>query len=223
MHFASKKALNIDGLGDKIVELLFEKGKIKSVEDIFKLETQDLEDLEGFKDKKINNLIQAIAATRGVELWRFINALGIEHIGEGASKKLAGAYGLDFYTKTYEDFIALDGFGAEMADSLVEFCAVNQARIESLLQFIAPTCKSNSSTMTDSKVAGKTFVITGTLSKKREEYQELLESLGAKVSGSVSKKTDFLLCGEDAGSKLTKAQELGVKVISEVELQGLLA
>ena len=223
VHFASKKALNIDGLGDKIVELLFEKGKIKSVEDIFKLETQDLEDLEGFKDKKINNLIQAIAATRGVELWRFINALGIEHIGEGASKKLAGAYGLDFYTKTYEDFIALDGFGAEMADSLVEFCAVNQVRIESLLQFITPTCKSNSSAMTDSKVAGKTFVITGTLSKKREEYQELLESLGAKVSGSVSKKTDFLLCGEDAGSKLTKAQELGVKVISEVELQGLLA
>lgn len=225
VHFASKKALNIDGLGDKIIELLFKKGKIKSVEDIFKLQMHDLEDLEGFKDKKIQNLLNAIAATRGVELWRLINALGIEHIGEGASKKLANAYGLEFYTKAYEDFIALDGFGAEMATSLVEFCAVNLARIESLLQSIAPTCKSVES-MRDStlnaKVTGKTFVITGTLSKKREEYQTLLESLGAKVSGSVSKKTDFLLCGEDAGSKLAKAQELGVQIINEAELQELL-
>ena len=136
VHFASKKALNIDGLGDKIVELLFEKGKIKNVEDIFRLQMLDLEGLEGFKDKKIQNLLSAIAATRGVELWRLINALGIEHIGEGASKKLASAYGLEFYTKTYEDFIALDGFGAEMATSLVEFCDVNQTRIESLLQYI---------------------------------------------------------------------------------------
>lgn len=225
VHFASKKALNIDGLGDKIVESLFEKGKIKSVEDIFRLQIHDLEGLEGFKAKKIQNLLSAIAATRGVELWRFINALGIEHIGEGASKKLASTYGLEFYTKTYEDFIALDGFGAEMAASLVEFCAVNQARIESLLQSIAPTFKNAESlhdSTLNSKVAGKTFVITGTLSKRREEYQELLESLGAKVSGSVSKKTDFLLCGEDAGSKLAKAQELGVQIINETGLQELL-
>lgn len=218
-HFASKKALNIDGLGEKIVELLFECKKIQSIEDIFTLKASDLKDLEGFKEKKINNLIEAILKVKGVELWRFINALGIEHIGEGASKKLANAYGLEFYKKSYADFIALDGFGSEMAESLVEFCAVNQTRLLRLLEYIAPTCNTQ---VLESKISGKTFVITGTLPKKREEYQELLESLGAKVSGSVSKKTDFLLCGEDAGSKLTKAKELGVKIINVEELQALL-
>ncbi|MBX7490728.1 NAD-dependent DNA ligase LigA [Helicobacter turcicus] len=220
-HFASKKALDIDGLGDKIVELLFERKKIQNIEDIFTLQASDLEDLEGFKEKKINNLIQAIAATKGVELWRFINALGIEHIGEGASKKLANAYGIEFYQKSYEEFIALDGFGAEMAASLVEFCAVNQTRLLRLLKHIAPTCSAQNP-IQNSKITGKTFVITGTLPKKREDYQELLESLGAKVSKSVSKKTDFLLCGEDAGSKLTKARELGINIINAQELQELL-
>ncbi|MCI5967983.1 NAD-dependent DNA ligase LigA [Helicobacter sp.] len=218
-HFASKKALNIDGLGEKIVELLLEHKKIQSIEDIFTLQASDLKGLEGFKDKKIKNLIEAISNVKGVELWRFINALGIEHIGEGASKKLAKAYGLEFYKKSYADFIALDGFGSEMAESLVEFCAVNQTRLLRLLEYIAPTCNTQ---ILESKISSKTFVITGTLPKKREEYQELLESLGAKVSASVSKKTDFLLCGEDAGSKLTKAKELGVRIINAQELEALL-
>ncbi|TLD81407.1 NAD-dependent DNA ligase LigA [Helicobacter sp. MIT 11-5569] len=221
IHFASKKALNIEGLGDKIVELLFDTKKIQSIEDIFMLKASDLEGLEGFKEKKINNLLQAIAATRGVELWRFINALGIEHIGEGASKKLANTFGLEFYQKSFEDFIALDGFGEEMAASLEEFCKVNLERLLRLLELISPTCTTQN-TIYDSKIKDKIFVITGTLPKKREEYQELLESLGAKVSSSVSKKTDFLLCGEDAGSKLTKAQELGIKIINAQELQALL-
>ncbi|WP_300955789.1 NAD-dependent DNA ligase LigA, partial [Helicobacter rodentium] len=129
IHFASKKALNIDGLGEKIVETLFDTGKIHSIEDLFSLQSKDLEDLEGFKDKKIQNLLNAIAATRGIELWRFINALGIEHIGEGASKKLANSFGIEFYQKTYEDFIALEGFGEEMAASLCEFCKVNIQRL----------------------------------------------------------------------------------------------
>ena len=221
-HFASKKALNIDGLGEKIVELLFKEGKIRTLEDLFQLKPQNLEGLEGFKDKKIQRLIQAITNTKGVELWHFINALGIEHIGEWASKKLANSYGLEFYTKTYEDFIALDGFGTEMAASVVEFCSVNRDRLLHLLEYIQPTCTAQESDKTDSKVSGKTFVITGTLSKKREEYQELLESLGAKVSGSVSKNTDFLLCGADAGSKLNRARELGITILSEEELQKLL-
>lgn len=221
IHFASKKALNIDGLGEKIVETLFDTGKIHSIEDLFSLQPKDLKDLEGFKDKKIQNLLNAIAATRGVELWRFINALGIEHIGEGASKKLANNFGIEFYQKTYEDFIALDGFGEEMAASLNEFCRVNIQRLLRLLELISPVCTTQSSAQ-DSKFSGKTFVITGTLSKAREEYKELLESLGAKVSGSISKKTDFLLCGENAGSKLAKAQELGIKIVSEEEINAML-
>lgn len=221
IHFASKKALNIDGLGEKIVETLFDTGKIHSIEDLFSLQPKDLKDLEGFKDKKIQNLLNAIAATRGVELWRFINALGIEHIGEGASKKLANNFGIEFYQKTYKDFIALDGFGEEMAASLNEFCRVNIQRLLRLLELISPVCTTQSSAQ-DSKFSGKTFVITGTLSKAREEYKELLESLGAKVSGSISKKTDFLLCGENAGSKLAKAQELGIKIVSEEEINAML-
>ncbi len=213
IHFASKKALNIDGLGEKIVETLFDTGKIHSIEDLFSLQSKDLEDLEGFKDKKIQNLLNAIAATRGIELWRFINALGIEHIGEGASKKLANSFGIEFYQKTYEDFIALEGFGEEMAASLCEFCKVNIQRLLRLLELISPICTTQNSTQ-DSKLSGKTFVITGTLSKAREEYKELLESLGAKVSGSISKKTNFLLCGENAGSKLAKAESLGIQILN---------
>lgn len=221
IHFASKKALNIDGLGEKIVETLFDTGKIHSIEDLFSLQSKDLEDLEGFKDKKIQNLLNAIAATRGIELWRFINALGIEHIGEGASKKLANSFGIEFYQKTYEDFIALEGFGEEMAASLCEFCKVNIQRLLRLLELISPICTTQNSAQ-DSKLSGKTFVITGTLSKAREEYKELLESLGAKVSGSISKKTDFLLCGENAGSKLAKAESLGIQILNEKELNAML-
>lgn len=221
IHFASKKALNIDGLGEKIVETLFDTGKIHSIEDLFSLQSKDLEDLEGFKDKKIQNLLNAIAATRGIELWRFINALGIEHIGEGASKKLANSFGIEFYQKTYEDFVALEGFGEEMAASLCEFCKVNIQRLLRLLELISPICTTQNSTQ-DSKLSGKTFVITGTLSKAREEYKELLESLGAKVSGSISKKTNFLLCGENAGSKLAKAESLGIQILNEQELNAML-
>lgn len=115
--------------------------------------------------------------------------------------------------------MVLDGFGEEMANSLVEFCHVNQERINHLLAILQPKC--NQST-TNANLSNQTFVITGTLSQKREVYQEILESLGAKVSSSVSKKTNFLLCGEEAGSKLTKAQELGVKVISEEDFWNLI-
>ncbi len=219
IHFISKKALNIDGLGKRIIDLLFELGKITKIEDIFSLQYEDLEGLEGFKDKKIHNILNAIEASKGIELWRFINALGIEHIGEGASKKLANAFGNDFYRKVYEDFITLDGFGEEMANSLVEFCHINEERIVNLLAILQP--KSTQSAVSTS-LSDKTFVITGTLSNKRESYQEILESLGAKVSNNVSKKTNFLLCGEDAGSKLAKAQELGVKILNETEFWNLI-
>lgn len=220
IHFVSKKALNIDGLGERIVELLFDEGKITKLEDIFSLTLKDLEGLEGFKEKKIDNLLRAIKQTKGVELWRLINALGIEHIGEGASKKLANAFGVEFHTKNLEDFLELEGFGVEMANSLLEFCRVNKQRLLKLLEILTPSYAN--AIKTDSKLHGKAFVITGTLSQRREYYQEILESLGAKVSSSVSKKTDFLLCGEEAGSKLTKAQELGVKILNEEDFEFLL-
>ncbi|MGP1580083.1 MAG: NAD-dependent DNA ligase LigA [Wolinella sp.] len=220
IHFASKKALNIEGLGDKIIEQLFRSGQIREFTDIFALTEESLLMLEGFKEKKARNILASIEAIKGCELWRFINALGIEHIGEGASKKLANAFGMAFYQKSTEEIIALEGFGSEMANSLTEFSHVNHDEIAKLLELITP--RASSAQRLDSPLHEKTFVITGTLSRPREEIVAYLESLGAKVSSSVSKKSDFVLYGENAGSKLEKARELGVACINEAELDALL-
>ena len=239
VHFASKKALNIDGLGEKIIYLLYDAGKIGSILDIYALKREDLADLEGFKDKKITNLLDAIESSKGVELWRVINALGIPNIGEWASKQLANAFGTEFYTKSKEEILEINGFGEEMAQSMLEFSNINREIIAKILSIISPkipaknivdsNAKSNleadssiDSSATKQIFAGKTFVITGTLSRPREAIKQQLESLGARVSGSVSAKTDFVLCGENAGSKQTKAQGLGIKIISEVELNEML-
>ncbi len=221
IHFASKKALNMDGLGEKIIEQLFEAGLIKEFEDLFSLTKESLLSLEGFKEKKAQNLLDAIQGVRGCDLWRFINALGIEHIGEGAAKKLSHAFGLAFHLQNHEAIIGLEGFGEEMAQSLLEFCRVNHERIEHLLGLIEPLAPMQL-TPQDSPIAGKSFVITGTLSAPREHFVELLTSLGAKVVSSVSKKSDFLLYGESAGSKLEKARELGVRCVNEEELGEIL-
>lgn len=219
IHFVSKNALDIEGLGKSIIEILYTNNKIEKIEDIYSLNSDSFEGLEGFKDKKINNIIEGIEGTKNSPLWRFINALGIEHIGQGASKKLALAFGLDFYAKSYDDYLNIDGFGEEMANSLVEFCSVNKERIEYLLEKIQPTIET---IQTNSQIANKTFVLTGTLSKPREYYKELLEKNGATISSSVSKKTDFVLCGENAGSKLKKAQELEIQILSEEEILKIL-
>ena len=265
VHFASKKALNIDGLGEKIIYLLYDMGKISSILDIYALKREDLADLEGFKDKKIANLLEAIQASKGVELWRVINALGIPNIGEWASKQLASSFGVEFYTKSKDEILAINGFGEEMAQSILEFGVINAKIIARILEIISPKVPplrtinassvalggenqgggnqgeantqggagnagnvSNVDNVDNARdlgqiFAGKTFVITGTLSRPRDEIKQMLESLGARVSGSVSAKTDFVLCGESAGSKEAKARALGVKIINEAELGNMLA
>lgn len=258
VHFASKKALNIDGLGEKIIYLLYDMGKISSILDIYALKREDLADLEGFKDKKINNLLEAIQASKGVELWRVINALGIPNIGEWASKQLASSFGVEFYTKSKDEILAINGFGEEMAQSILEFGVINAKIIARILEIISPKVPplkmigassgalggenqgggnqgeantqggaGNAGNVDNARdlgriFAGKTFVITGTLSRPRDEIKQMLESLGARVSGSVSAKTDFVLCGESAGSKEAKARALGVKIINEAELENML-
>ncbi len=217
IHFASKKALNIEGLGEKIVETLFQAGLIKSIEDIFALQKEKLLTLEGFKDKKAQNILDSIENIKGCECWRFINAIGIEHIGEAASKELCRHFGVGFLEAEYDELIAINGFGEEMVRSILEFGRVNHERVERLLEIIKPK-ESIRIEASQSAISGKTFVITGTLSRGRDEMKEYLEALGAKVSSSVSKKTDFVLYGEEAGSKLEKARELGVKTITEDEL-----
>ncbi len=220
IHFASKKALNIDGLGDKIVEQLYAQKLVLHVKDLYALTREPLLVLEGFKAKKAENLLAAIEQSKGVALEKFIHALGIEHIGEVAAKKIARAFGLEWLDASYEQIIALEGFGEEMAKSLVEFIHVNKHETYELMAVIEPIASKLE--ITESIFTGKTVVLTGSMSQSRDEIKGMLEKLGAKVSGSVSKKTDFVIFGEEAGSKLDKAIELGVKTLSESELNGMI-
>jgi len=221
IHFASKNCMNIDGLGKKIVELLVKEGLIKDIIDLYNLKTEDLLNLEGFKEKKVNNLLNAIEASKGVECYRFINALGIEHIGEVASKKLCEKFGVDFLDITKEEILEIDGFGEEMAESLLEFIRVNKDKIIKLKDIIKPK-NPEITEIKESPFSGKTIVLTGTMSKSRGEIKKMLENLGAKVTSSVSKKTDFVIYGEDAGSKYDKAISLGVKTLTEKEMNEMI-
>lgn len=214
IHFVSKKCLNIDGLGESIVELLYKNKKITTIESIFYLKFSDFEGLEGFREKKINNILNAIENAKNCDLYRFITALGIEHIGEVAAKKLSLSFGFDWHKQSLESYENLEGFGNQMALSLCEFIRVNHQRIDNFYKILNLRLDQNE-IQNDSKIIGKTFVITGTLSRPRDEFKALIESLGGKVSSSVSKKTNFVLYGEEAGSKLDKARELNITCIDE--------
>ena len=217
IYFASKNCLNIDGLGDKIVELLVKEKKIFDILDLYSLKYEDLENLEGFKEKKINNLLNAIENSKNSELHRVLTALGIEHIGEVASKSICSKFGLDLVDVSFEDLISIDGIGEQMANSFLEFFRVNRQFVLKLFNILKPkvTIKEEAK---DNPFKNKTVVITGTMSKSRDEIKLFLEDLGAKVSSSVSKKTDFLIYGEDAGSKYDKAIEFGIEILTEDEM-----
>ncbi len=221
IHFARKGCMNIDGLGSKIVELLVKEGIIKDILDLYFIKYEDLEHLEGFKEKRINNLIGAIQATRGIPLYRLINAMGIEHIGEVASKALALEFGLGIVDAEFDAVVAIDGIGEEMANSLLEFMRVNHDFVLKLFEVIEPTVEEKVEAE-ENPFKSKTVVLTGTMSVSRGVIKEMLETLGAKVSGSVSKKTDYVVYGEDAGSKLIKAESLGVKTLTEEEMRRML-
>jgi len=222
IYFASKQCLNIDGLGDKIVEALHGAGMVHEVSDLFSLTMDQLLSLEGFKEKKSRNLIEAIAAVKGCDCWRFINALGIEHIGEVASKTLCGAFGTSFDTASREEILALEGFGGEMVESILEFVRVNSEKIERLRSILNPVAPIKIEAH-ENPFKGKSVVITGSMSVPRDQIKAMLDELGAKVASSVSKKTDYVVYGEDAGSKYDKAVELGVSLLTESEFRSLTA
>ena len=221
IHFAKKGCMNIDGLGAKIVEILVKEKIIKDILDLYYIKAEDLAHLEGFKEKRIQNLLQAIEDTKGTALYRLITAMGIEHIGEVASKALALEFGLGIVDVTFEEVIAIDGIGEEMANSLLEFMRVNRELVLKLFDVIQPTVEEKIEAA-ENPFKDKTVVLTGTMSVSRGVIKEMLEKLGAKVSGSVSKKTDYVIYGEDAGSKLTKAEKLGVNTLTEDEMRGML-
>ncbi len=217
IYFASKNCMNIDGLGNKIVEQLVREKKIFDILDLYSLKYEDLQSLEGFKEKKINNLLNAIENTKGTTLNRVINALGIEHIGEVASKQICLEFGLDVLTIDYDSLVALDGIGEQMANSFCEFMRVNSELVNKLIKEINPTIEEKVE-VSENPFKGKTVVLTGTMSVSRGEIKKKLEAMGAKVSSSVSKKTDYLIYGEDAGSKYDKAIDLKVKTLTEDEM-----
>jgi len=217
IYYASKACMNIEGLGEKMVKQLYDAGLVREIEDLYRLETGDLLKLEGFREKRARNLIEAIKRSKGAECRRFVNALGIEHIGEVASGKICEEFGLDFPRADMQSLTAIDGFGMEMALSFTEFMRVNMQKVLRLMEIVEP--KAPEATQSISSVfSGKSVVLTGRMSRARSEIKKILESYGAKVSSSVSSKTDYLIYGEDAGSKYDKAISLGVETLSEDEL-----
>lgn len=221
IYFASKKCMNIDGLSSATIRLFYELGLIKNISDLYRLKQSDLENLEGFKDKKITNLLNAIAASKTPSLERFIASLGIELIGEVAAKKIAQHQKQNWRNASYDELISIDGFGENMAKSYLEFMRINREKIDELLSFITP--KIQTQTPQTSQISNKTFVLTGTLSAPRQSFKERIEALGGRVSSAISSNTDFLLCGQNAGSKLNKAKELGVEILNETQFNALIA
>ena len=213
--------MDIDGLGEKIVEALYHDKLITSVLDLFSLRYEDLLKLEGFKEKKAQNLLDALNAAKGKEAHRLLNALGIEHIGEVASKKITELYGNDYIDLTEEALIMIEGIGEEMAASFVEFMRVNHETVKALQEILRPQAVQKIEAK-ENPFKDKTVVLTGAMSESRDKIQKELEALGAKVTSSVSKKTDFVVYGEDAGSKYDKAVKLGVLVLTEDEMREMI-
>nr|WP_321460087.1 NAD-dependent DNA ligase LigA [uncultured Cohaesibacter sp.] len=237
-HFVSRNAMDIDGLGERQVSAFFEQGVIRNAADIFHLRDMDekkgrgerLRDQDGWGPTSARNLFAAIDERRSVELHRFIFALGIRHVGETTGKLLARHYGSfaalreamkaagSADSDAWQELLGIDGIGATVARSIVEFFneAHNEEVLDALLLEVTP--QEAEAVKTDSSVSGKTVVFTGSLERlSRTEAKNQAESLGAKVSGSVSKKTDILVAGPGAGSKLKKAQELEITIMTEDE------
>ncbi|MGG0720111.1 NAD-dependent DNA ligase LigA [Robertmurraya massiliosenegalensis] len=227
IHFVSRDAMNIDGLGEKVISQLFAEQLIEDVADIYKLTREQLLALERMGEKSVSNLLNAIEASKSNSLERLLFGLGIRHVGAKAAKTLA----IEFNTidklaaATDEELTAINEIGDKMADSIVSYFELDEVKelieelkaIEVNTEYKGP--KPVSIEESTSFFAGKTIVLTGKLEQlSRNEAKEEIEKLGGKVSGSVSKKTDLVIAGEDAGSKLTKAEELGVEVWNEEKM-----
>ena len=227
LHFAHRRAVEVDGLGDKLVEQLVDANIIRTLPDLYRLGLVALASLDRMADKSANNLLQAIEHSKQTTLPRFVFGLGIRHVGEATAKELARHFGkLDaIMDATEEELLGVNDVGPIVAKSLRTFFDQphNREVVEQLRACGVTWQEGEPAAVTPKPLTGKTFVITGTLpTLSRDQAKDMLEAAGAKVAGSVSKKTDYLLAGADAGSKLDKARELGVAVIDEAMLGDLL-
>lgn len=220
IHFCSRDAMDIEGLGPAILSLFVEKGIIKTPNDIYSITKEEISELEGLGEKSADNLLGAIEKSKSNDLSKLIFALGIRHIGQKAGKLLAAKFSdMDALMEaSAEEISSIDGFGDIMAQSVENFFSLPQSReLIASLKESGVNMKSEN-VQKGNTFEGKTFVLTGTLpTLKRAEAAKIIESLGGKASSSVSKKTDYVLAGEDAGSKLRKAVELGITIITEEE------
>ena len=225
LHFAQRRAMDIEGLGEKIVDQLVDLNIVRTPADLYRLGFNAVANLERMGEKSADNLIQAIEQSRQTSLARFIFALGIRHVGETTAKDLAAHYGnmSALMAATAEELLSIHDVGPVVADSIASFMAEAHNR-EVIEQLLASGMQLSVTEKTlNTAVAGKTFVLTGALpSLSREDAKAMLEKAGAKVAGSVSAKTNYVVAGANAGSKLAKAEELGITVIDEAEMLALL-
>ena len=221
IHFASKDAMDIDGLGESIIAELIERGLIGNIADIYHLTFEDIASLKKNGKKFAQNMIDAIEESKHRELYRLINSLGIRHVGVKLAKSLTKYYRTmeQLMNSSYEELRLIEDVGEITAQTIYEFFRQEQTiDLISKLKDAGVNMEVTEETITDSRFEGKTFVLTGSLEHySRDQASEIIEKLGGKTSSSVSKKTDYVLAGEEAGSKLTKARELGVTIISEEE------
>jgi len=223
IHFVSKKAFDIEGLGPKIIEQLISQGLIISTADLFKMTKEDLQPLERFAERSAENIIDAIRQKRKISLERFIYSLGIRHVGEETAITLAKHFGsFEKLLKTNsEELEGIEDIGEVVSRSILEYLAdeKNQHDLKDLLSYVTIEIVKK----TDQKLSGKTFVLTGSLDKfSRDEAKQLIRDLGGNMSASVSKKTDYVVAGDDPGSKYDKAKKLGINILNEQEFIKLL-
>jgi DNA ligase (NAD+) len=226
-HLASRGALDIDGLGEKIVEQLVDAGRVRRLSDLFDLDVETLAGLERMGEKSAANLVASLEKAAHTTLARFLIALGIRHVGETLAELLATHFGdLEPLARASAEQIAgIEGVGPTIAESVVRFFADerNRAEVERLRQLGVRWERAPASPVSSAGgLAGKTLVLTGTLGISRSQAKSRIEAAGGKVVGSVSKRTSYLVAGESPGSKVRKAEELGVPVLDEAELEALL-
>lgn len=227
IHFVSKVAFDIEEMGEKVVEQLVLKGFINYPSDIFTLNQTILFKLDGFKDKSVTNLLTSIEKARAISLPKFIMALSIPHVGATTAELIANKVGsVESLIKiTKEQLLEIEGVGEKVADSVLNYFLDEHhvAEIGRLLVNGVKPSKQTTPQFTDHPFSGKTFVLTGNLTNySRDGASSLIKMRGGKVTSSVSKNTDYLVCGESAGSKLDKASSLGIKILNEEEFKKIL-
>lgn len=223
-HFVSKEAMNIEGLSEKTIETLMEEGVLSSFVDIYRLEAEDFEGIEGFKETKINNILTAIDNSKNTTLSRLIFALGIANIGKKASKQLAEKFGSmeNIQKAKVEDLTAIEDFGEIMAKSVIDYFA-SPEHVKAIEELYALGVKIKEEEVKSGAMTGYIVVLTGSLpTLKRSQAKQLIEEHGGKTADSVSKAVNLVVAGEDAGSKLDKATKLGIKIIDEAGLLSMI-